>query len=58
MTNATTVIPSAMRLAFESAWAQTNQPFRGLGRIVKGALNRRLGIAYRKRMWSVERAKR
>ena len=59
MTNtATTVIPSSMRLAFERAWARADKPFRGLGRTVKGALNRRLGISYRKRMWSVERAKR
>ena len=47
-----------MRLAFERAWARADKPFRGLGRTVKGALNRRLGISYRKRMWSVERAKR
>lgn len=56
MTN-TIAIPSAMRLAFERAVAQADKPFRGLGRTVKGALNRRLGITYRKRMWSVTRAK-
>ena len=58
MTNTTTVIPSAMRLAFERAWAASDKPHRGTGRTVKSALNRRQGITYRKRMWSVERAKR
>lgn len=58
MTNATIIIPSAMRLAFERAVARADKPLRGLGRTVKGALNRRLGITYRKRMWSVTRAKR
>ncbi|GEM_PF-662122 len=58
MNQTTTVIPSTMRLAFEAAVQGDVRSARKSGNFqrVKSGLNRRLGISYRKRMWSVERA--
>lgn len=58
MNQTTTVIPSVMRLAFEASIRGDITAARKSGTYqrVKSALNRRLGVSYRKRMWSVERA--
>lgn len=53
------VVISAMRLAFEEAISNTRPTRRGrVYRTVKSALRGRRGVTYRKRLWSVERAKR
>ncbi|MDX5515080.1 hypothetical protein [Stenotrophomonas sp. RG-453] len=58
MNQTTTVIPSVMRLAFEASVKGDVTAARKSGNYqrVKSGLNRRLGVSYRKRMWSVERA--
>lgn len=57
MTEQTTIVPSALRLAFEKAVKDSPKRSKTAA-TVRESLKHRKGITYRRRMWSVQRAKK